>query len=428
MRVLVVGAYGLIGGQVTARLLQEGHQVVGLGRSIGSAARRFSDVEWRAADLRGLGGQEWMSLLEGVEAVVNCAGALQDGPRDDLQSVHVGAARALAAACSERGIRRLVHVSAVGVDRRTGVFLSTKKSAEEALQATALDWVILRPGLVIAPVAYGGTALLRGLAALPFVVPVISARARIQTVSVEDVADAVVRSLAVTRTRFVCDLVEPQERSLAEILCAFRAWLGLAPAKVVALPGWLGWLAAKGADALAWLGWRSPMRTTAVEQLAHGITGRSRDAQDHLGLSLRSLPDTLAAWPGGVQERWFSRLYLMKPVILATLAIFWGVSGLVGLVQHAPAAALLRRAGLSPAGSDWLVYGGSAVDLIVALLTCFRPTATLALRSMLAVTVAYLAGATMLTPGLWSDPLGPLVKSVPIALLALVALSLMDER
>jgi hypothetical protein len=74
------------------------------------------------------------------------------------------------------------------------------------------------------------------------------------------------------------------------------------------------------------------------------------------------------------------------------------------------------------------VIGGSLVDLLLASLVCFRRSAPTALRGMIVVTLAYLAAASVWAPTLWSDPLGPLVKSVPAAFLALAALAMMDER
>ncbi len=54
--------------------------------------------------------------------------------------------------------------------------------------------------------------------------------------------------------------------------------------------------------------------------------------------------------------------------------------------------------------------------------------ARLALIGMIAVSLAYLAGATIWRPDLWGDPLGPLMKVWPAAILALAALAIMDER
>jgi hypothetical protein len=110
------------------------------------------------------------------------------------------------------------------------------------------------------------------------------------------------------------------------------------------------------------------------------------------------------------------------------LAGFWAASGVIGFVRHAEAAALLTRAGLSPGLAGAFVFGGSALDLLLAALTCVRATARVALRGMILMTFAYLAGASLWVPSLWSDPMGPLVKSIPAAALALVALAIMDER
>jgi uncharacterized protein YbjT (DUF2867 family) len=427
MRILVIGAYGLLGGYVTARLVSDGHQVVGLGRETAVAERRFPSVRWVKADLRRMTRTKWAALLEGVDAVVNCAGALQDGPRDDLRVVHEQAVSELAAACEAAGVHRFVQISAAGVERDVGPFQRTKHAADEAVRGSGLDWIILRPGLVLAPAAYGGSALLRGLAAFPFAIPAVSPDSPVQIVSVEDVAEAVVRSLSAT-PRFVCDLVNDEQTRLRDILIAMRAWLGLPAARLVALPRWLGAISAAVADGLAWLGWRSPMRTAAVRQLAAGVTGRAEDAQTHLGFKPRSLADTLARWPSGVQERWFGRLYFLKPVVLMTLAAFWAVSGVIGLVGRADAIALLTHAGFSPELAGASVLGGSAADLLLAGLVCVRATARMALRGMILVTFAYLAGASLWVPDLWGDPLGPLVKSIPAAALALVALAVMDER
>ena len=47
---------------------------------------------------------------------------------------------------------------------------------------------------------------------------------------------------------------------------------------------------------------------------------------------------------------------------------------------------------------------------------------------MIAVSLAYLLGATLFAPGLWLAPLGPLVKIFPAMLLALFVLALADDR
>ena len=200
MRVLLTGAYGLIGSAVLARLHRDGHELVG-GRSLEEARRRFPYAQWIGADFARLTtAAAWRPLLVGIDAVVNCVGVLQDGARDNVRAVQVEGTCALFDACAQAGIRRVVHVSAIGAsaDGPTA-FSRTKAQADAHLAQLDLDWAILRPGLVLAPAAYGGSAMLRGLAGLPWVTPVVAST--VQVVDVDDVADTVAFAFAAMRRR-----------------------------------------------------------------------------------------------------------------------------------------------------------------------------------------------------------------------------------
>jgi len=411
-------------------LIAEGHAVLGIGRDIAAAQRRFPSVSWALADLATTSVEGWTALLDGVEAVINCAGALQDSPRDDLQAVHVTGVERLAVACARAGVSRLIHVSAAGVAAgRETAFNRTKLAAEAALAVTDLDWIILRPGLVLAPAAYGGTALLRGLAGLPYALPSAFPESAVQLVSVEDVAEAVVRVLARPDLRRVgIDLVQAERHSVEALLAALRQWLGLPPARILRMPAVLIGLTARLADGLACLGWRSPMRSAALAQLRLGVTGDAEAAPRLLGLELRSLQQILEAWPAGVQERWFARSYLLKPAILIGLGVFWLLSGAIGLVSFAPAVAVLTAAGVAPVLAKAAVLGGGLADLLLGTAIAFRSTAPWALGGMLLVSAAYLIGGTLVRSDLWLDPLGPFLKIVPGMLLAAAALAILDER
>ena len=429
MRILVVGAYGLIGGYVTARLLSEGHSIIGVGRDVIMARRRLPGVDWRRLDLAAMDPTGWRPLLTGVQAVVNCAGVLQDSPSDSLKATHVTAIVALAEACVASGIRRFVQISAAGVETGATAFNRTKREADDALRGLELDWVILRPGLVLAPAAYGGSALLRGLAAFPGFIPAVHADAVVQVVSVEDVVEAAARAvLPDAPAGYVADLVAPAPTTLADILGALRAWLGFSPAPVIAVSTTVAGLGAGVADVLGLLGWRGSKRSTAIAQLAAGVRGDGGEGARLIGFTLRSLEAMLAGWPSGVQERWFARLYFLKPLILVTLSIFWVVSGLVGLLHRDEASALLTHVGFGAGLANGLVIAGAIVDLALGLLVCLRRTAPLALIGMLAVSVTYVLAASLWRTNLWADPLGPLVKVFPAAILTVVGLALMEAR
>ncbi|MEZ5722598.1 MAG: NAD(P)H-binding protein [Paracoccaceae bacterium] len=115
-------------------------------------------MEWVIADIGRMSGDDWRALVAGADVVVNAAGALQDGARDDLVAVHVTAVERMLAALAGSGTR-VVQISAAGVRAEAEAetaFFATKAQGDAALMRSGLDWVVLRPVLVLAPAAYGG--------------------------------------------------------------------------------------------------------------------------------------------------------------------------------------------------------------------------------------------------------------------------------
>lgn len=431
MRVLVLGAYGLIGSDVVRRLRADGLTVVGFGRSAAKGKRLAPNIEWVGADLATLTQPEhWTPYLRGVDAVVNASGALQDGAIDRLEAAQHEAIVALVNACAKAGVRRYIQISVPGAapDARTA-FMHTKGKADAALRASSLEWTILKPGLVISAYAYGGTALLRMLAAFPVVQPLMLPDARLQTVAASDVADAV--AIAITTERLVrrdVDLVEPTPHTLAETISVFRSWLGFPPAQFTfSAPALLGALLGCCADVAGWLGWRSPLRTTALKVLDGNVLGDTDQGQQALGRPLKTLAESLDALPATLQERVFARAQLAFPLLILSLAIFWVASGAIALVEANAAAAVLRGTVLDELAMT-LVIGGALLDVAIGIALCFRKTARRAALSAITVSFGYLVLGTWTNPALWSDPLGPYVKILPAIALAFAVAALIEER
>ena len=129
-----------------------------------------------------------------------------------------------------------------------------------------------------------------------------------------------------------------------------------------------------------------------------------------------------------MQERWFARLYLLLPVSIGILSLFWVLSGVLGLVRFEAAAAVLTGRGVGNWIAGLAVAGGAAVDIALGLAILWRPWARHACLAMVGVSLAYLLAGTALAPDLWADPLGPLLKILPGIGLALTAHVLAGDR
>lgn len=426
----MLGGYGLIGLAVSQQLVRSGHSVVGLARSARKGRAMLPQAEWIAADISTLTeAGDWADHLGGIDAVVNASGALQNGLKDNVAAVQRDAIMALIAACEQAGVSRIVQISAPGAEEASSTqFYRTKAQADNALKASSLAWTILRPGLVISPQAYGGTSLIRVLAAFPYVQPVVMSDASVQTVSVDDVAMAVCAAVNGEHDGQDLDLVEAEAHTLSDVILQVRAWLGFAPPKVVVrMPRWLGQIVAKGADVAGWLGWRPAMRTTAMTVLDAGVQGDAGPWQARANAPLRSLPETLRHLPSTVQERLYARTQLVMPIALLMLAGFWLVSGVMGLMQHEKAVAVL--AGTMPEGiSNVFVRMGSVADILIGAGLLFRPSVRWACAASIMLAAGYLIASAVFTPHLWADPLGPMVKVFPAIALALVVSALVEAR
>jgi uncharacterized protein YbjT (DUF2867 family) len=430
VRVLLTGATGLIGSAVAARLAADGHEILGVARKLDAAARRVAVARWVRLDLRHATRPEhWLPHLSGIDAVINAAGALQASARDSPALVHADAPAALWRACAQAGVRRIIQISAIGVnDAARTDFSRTKAAGDAALAATGLDWVILRPSVVVGGAAYGGSALFRGLASLP-VFPHIPEAGPLDVVQLDDVAETVARLLREgAASRVAIDLAGPERLSLAQIVGAYRSWLGWRPAREIRIPAFLLALGWRLGDLAAWLGWRPPIRSTARRELARGAIGDGSAWTSLTGVEPRTLAAALAANPASVQERWFARLYLLKPVAIGTFALFWLLTGIVSLGPGRADAVETMRHVLPAALAGPAAIAGAIADLAIGAAMLFRPMARPAMIAALAVSLSYLLLGSILLPALWTDPLGPLMKILPILALNLLCLAILDER
>ncbi|MGW4898232.1 SDR family oxidoreductase [Kitasatospora sp. NPDC004240] len=193
--ILVTGGTGTLGRPVTERLRAAGASV----RVVSRSARPYS------VDLREGTGLD--AALTGVDTVVHCASSPKGGDEQ--------AAANLVAAARRAGVRHLVYISIVGVDRVPLPYYRAKLAVERQIQDSGLGWTILRAtqfhDLVL--------QVLRGAAKLP-VLPV-PAGVSDQPIEVSEVAERLAGLALGEPAGRVPDMGGPEVRAFADLARAY---------------------------------------------------------------------------------------------------------------------------------------------------------------------------------------------------------------
>jgi NADH dehydrogenase len=242
--ILVVGGAGFVGRHIVGRLVGDDWRVVVPTRRRDNAQHlhvlpTVDVVETDVGDAPVLA-----RLAQGVTAVVNLAGILNETGGQTFAKVHVELTRNVIAACKAAGVRRLIQMSALHADPAgPSRYQRSKGEAEAAVAASGLDWTIFQPSVIFGH----EDAFLNLFARLLRVAPVMAlarADARFQPVFVGDVAECVVRALSMPATiGRKYPLCGPEVYTLRELVRYVGELIG-APRPIIPLGAKLGMLQA----------------------------------------------------------------------------------------------------------------------------------------------------------------------------------------
>ena len=197
-KVCVLGGSGFVGRHVVSRLDERGYSVLVPYRNYDRAKLLsvMPSVSLVPADIHDPEALERM--FQGMDAVINLVGILHERRRGDFQRVHVELPRKVVAACRAAGVKRLLHMSAIGVSPDGLSRYQRSKGEGEAIALAAhgerLAVTAFRPSVIFGP----EDSFLNLFASLLHWTPVFplgSPNARMQPVYVGDVAQAFAASL-----------------------------------------------------------------------------------------------------------------------------------------------------------------------------------------------------------------------------------------
>jgi len=342
MNILVTGANGFVAREIINRLVSLGHHVIGCVRNRESCVIENDNVRIIQTDFQSnTEKSNWLPFLlkSNIDVVINCVGVFQTLTSKAMWDIHYNAPRALFDACQEVGIKKIIQISALGVDKSDVDYAKSKLSAETYLQSLNIDSVIIRPSFVYGKGSYGGSSLFRGLAALPFFIFLPGGGQQLlQPVHVHDLVTVVEKSLDLSGKQLLC-AVGSEKLSLQSLLNKMRAWLGFKKAINIKVPLFLIKLSAKFGDFFR----NAPLSTTGVKLMVidNVVTDQAFDQlKNTVGFAPRSFTDGLNEMTSSVQDRWHARLFFLRPLLRLSIAYIWIVSGIgslwVGLSQTFP--------------------------------------------------------------------------------------------
>jgi NADH dehydrogenase len=305
MNLLVIGGSGFLGRALCAELIQRsgggGGRLTVPSRQPqrAKALAMLPTVDLLAADVHD--DAQLARLVAGRDAVVNLVGILHGGEAD-FQRAHVELPNRIAHACRQAGVRRLVHVSALGAQAGApSMYLRSKAAGEAVLQQSGLDVMLLRPSVMFGEEDRFMNLFAQLQRVLP-VLPLGGADARFQPVWVQDVAAGIAQAVARALAREApgvrsYDCAGPKVYTLSQLVRLAGRWSGH-PRPLIALPDGVARLQA---GLMEWLPGTPLMSRDNLDSMkVPNVANEALPGLAALGVRRTGLEAVVPAYLGGV--------------------------------------------------------------------------------------------------------------------------------
>lgn len=227
--VLVTGSTGFVGKNTVRELVQDGERVRCLVRQNSNRGPLQNlGVEFAEGDVTDFASLD--KAMQGIDQVIHLVAVIRENPRKRItfETVNVQGARNTVNAAKKAGVKRFIHLSAIGSRADLDFpYLRSKWLGEQAVQQSGLDWTILRSSIIIGR----GDEFLRELknpVVMSPVIPIIgSGKSKFQYIWVEDVARCLAMSLNMSNSsQQIIEIGGPQYITYEETMDMIAATLG----------------------------------------------------------------------------------------------------------------------------------------------------------------------------------------------------------
>lgn len=222
--ILVTGGTGFVGCAIVKELLRRGEKIAVLGRDGDKIHGRLgTEVEARIGDVRDPA--TLSTAMQDIDVVINAVqfpGSPIENRRKGytFEEVDLKGTRNQVDAAKAAGVKRFVYVSGVGASKDAEKhWFRYKWEAEDYLQKSGIEWVVLRPTWVFGPEDVSLNRLLGFASKLPFVPMFGSGKQDMQPVFIDDVARATADcALKPEAANLVFEIGGPEVMSMNDVI------------------------------------------------------------------------------------------------------------------------------------------------------------------------------------------------------------------
>jgi len=285
MKVFMTGATGFFGRHLVTELQRRGHEIIALVRRPG----QFETVQEIIGDIARPQTLD-PSRLRGCDAAIHLVAIIREFPARGMtyQKIHLEGTQNVLHACQQAGIKRFLHMSALGAnpDSRTA-YLRTKALMEELVKASDLDWTIFRPAVIL---GRGGELMqtLQKLAARPLMPLMGDGSFIMEPVAVSTVAQAFTNALEKPETIGKTYELRGEAITYRDLLARIAQMQGR-KARFVTAPLSLIRFQASLLDRFAWF----PVTREQIIMLEEYQASADRAAYGKLGVRFKSIAEVL---------------------------------------------------------------------------------------------------------------------------------------
>lgn len=221
--ICIFGGTGFLGKYITQDLARAGYRIKIATRIPESAyeLRPYGDVGQIVPVLCDYKDEQSIQeAVKGCDGVINLIGILYQKGKNNFERAHVEIPSKIAQACADLGVKKFIHVSALGVDKAESKYAASKLKGEEAIKDYFPDVTILRPSVVFGPEDNFFNMFAKLSTFLPALPLIGGGETKFQPVYVGDIAEGILNIVKEKSDKFkgqIYELGGPEIVSFKEI-------------------------------------------------------------------------------------------------------------------------------------------------------------------------------------------------------------------